>query len=116
MNPHVKFYAYTRSWRKASLLKNLIVLSKLSNWQLWFSEDRETGPSPRIKTARRAFMVIDETDEKIVHKGADLVFRDEAHTVVKKMNGVQVCPYETGIPYQVKMTCARCGICWKPEK
>jgi hypothetical protein len=112
-----RFYAYTRSWRDPALLPALRALAKLPNMQLWLSEDRETGPAPKVGIPI-AFMVIDDFDETHVPARASLVFREVGKTdirVIKKMNGVQVCPYENGIDYTPAMTCARCGICWKKE-
>lgn len=107
-----KFFGYTRSWRQEELLPDLIRLSQLPNMQLWWSIDRETGPAPLVQGIRRAYMAIDDVDADLAPNDCDLVFRDQRMTVIKKANGVQVCPVEDGVTRQVKITCSSCGICW----
>lgn len=106
------FFAYTRSWRQDEMLPDLIRLSQLPNMQLWWSIDRETGPAPIVRGVRRAYMAIDDVDAELAPNDCDLVFRDQRGTVMKKANGVQVCPVEDGVKRQVKITCSSCGICW----
>lgn len=114
-SPQTVFLCYTRSWRDPAILPELIKLARLPNWQLWFSEDRETGHAPTVPGIRRAYMCIDSLDERFVPSDVDLVFREDAGDprIVKKMEGVQVCPVEQGVAYATPMTCSRCGICWR---
>lgn len=113
----VTFFSYTRSWRVLELIPDLVKLGALPNWQMWFSEDRQTGRSPDVPGIRRAYMCIDQIDEYYVPEYADLVFRDDfGKGVVKKLEGIQVCPVETGVKYASPMTCSRCGICWKEAR
>lgn len=107
-----KFFAYTRSWRLESMLPELIRLGQLDNFELWWSLDRATGPAPLIRGIRRAYMAIDDVDASLAPDDCDLVFRDQPRTVLKKANGVLVCPPENGVKPTVKITCSRCGICW----
>lgn len=106
------FFAYTRSWRKDEMLPALIRLSKLPNMELWWSIDRETGPAPTIRGVRRAYMAINDVDASLAPSDCDIVFRDKPTTVMKKANGVQVCPNENCVPVKNKITCSRCGICY----
>jgi len=121
-SPGTTFYAYTRSWRVAELLAPLVKLSKLKNMHLWFSEDRETGASPRVKGVRVAFLVAGPADEAIVPKHAHLVFREKKPSsktplpVAKSMNGVRVCPVEQGVVRKSGMTCEMCKICFTPAR
>ncbi len=113
--PQVRFFAYTRSWRKDSLFEPLLTLSKQRNVQLWFSEDSETGPSPPVVGIRRAFLVTDSTDEAAVSGAMDLVFRDTKHVratggPMKRINETLVCPHENGT--EVKLSCSSCKICF----
>lgn len=114
-NPRVRFFAYTRSWRVEECLPNLIQLRNCDNFSLWWSVDRETGTPPFVSGVRRAYMAINDADARTAPDDCDLVFRVNTGTVMKKANSVQVCPVENGVPTQVKMTCSRCGICWKPK-
>lgn len=122
VSPETTFYAYTRSWRVPELLPALVRLSKLPNMHLWFSEDRETGPSPKVKGVRVAYLVADAAGEADVPTRADLVFREHAPlsktplTVAKAINGVRVCPYEQGVIRKAPITCERCKICFTAAK
>jgi len=113
--PRCHFFAYTRSWRDEAIFPSLVRLGQEPNVSLWWSIDRETGPAPTIRGIRRAYMAIDDTDASLAPDDCDLVFRDEGRTIMKRANGVQVCPYENGVKTQVKMTCSRCGICWRDK-
>lgn len=108
-------FGYTRSWRQPELLPELIRLSLYRNVQLWWSMDRETGPAPIVRGIKRAYLAIDDADANTAPDDCDLVFRDNPKTPMKKANGVQVCPPENGVPTDPKITCARCGICWRSE-
>lgn len=110
--PNVQLFTYTRSWREEAILPELLTLSTLSNFQLWWSIDRETGPAPLIRGIRRAYMAIDDVDAECAPDDCDLVFRAQRATVMKKANGIVVCPAENGIARKPKATCSDCEICW----
>lgn len=110
--PSVQFFAYTRSWRQDELLHPLIQLGRLPNMALWWSMDRLTGLPPIIRKIRTAYMAIDDTDAQLAPVECDLVFRDDSNSVMKKANGIQVCPPENGVKLPCKITCTKCGICW----
>lgn len=110
-----QFFAYTRSWRLDEMFPELIQLANEPNFRLWWSIDRETGPAPLIRGIRRAYMAIDDVDAANAPDDCDLVFRDQPDTIMKKANGIQVCPPENGVKTQSKITCSRCGICWRPK-
>jgi hypothetical protein len=120
--PGTKFFAYTRSWRHAEVLAELIELARQPNVHLWFSQDRETGPSPTVARVRRAYLLpVDESEANVPEK-VDLVFRvplprrpgqPTAYArPAKRANGALICPKEQGITRQVEMTCSRCRICF----
>jgi hypothetical protein len=129
--PGTVFYAYTRSWRDKAILPELRKFSRIPNVQLFWSEDRETGRSPKTKGVQRAFMVKDRSDDALVDvKYHDLVFRDRHHrslefgaAPVKNINGVQVCPAEQWYVFQASMaekrkeppkfTCSSCRLCFR---
>lgn len=115
-SPDCLFFAYTRSWREEEMLPELVQLGGQPNFQLWWSIDRDTGPAPLIRGVRRAYMAIDDTDALCAPDDCDLVFRDQTATVMKRANGVQVCPVENGVELKVKLTCSHCGICWNKNK
>ncbi len=108
----IQFFAYTRSWREEEQLPELVKLAALPNFQMWWSIDRETGPAPLIRGIRRAYMAIDDVDADLAPDDCDLVFRAQRATVMKKANGILVCPPENGVTTQSKITCSNCGICW----
>lgn len=107
--PKTVFYCYTRSWRRPELLTSVVELGSLPNVELWFSVDRETGQGPSYPGIKQAYLAVDDTD--VPQFPVDLIFRNTVKTVQKKLNGVQVCPYETGI--KANVTCEKCKICFK---
>lgn len=111
-SPRVLFFAYTRSWRIEEIFPELVKLGALSNLQLWWSIDRLTGPAPLVRGIRRAYMAVDDVDANHAPDDCDLVFRDNPGTIMKKANGIQVCPTENGVQTQRPITCSNCGICW----
>lgn len=113
--PNVQLFAYTRSWREEAILPELLTLARLDNFQLWWSIDRETGPAPLIRGIRRVYMAIDDVDAAYTPDDCDLVFRAQRTTVMKKANGIVVCPVENGIVKRLKATCSDCGICWNQK-
>jgi hypothetical protein len=61
-SPQVNFWAYTRSWREkdgrlSALLSYLERLAQLSNIQLWFSGDMDTGLPPTVQNVRVAWLL-----------------------------------------------------------
>lgn len=114
-SPSQSFFAYTRSWRIDEMLPELVKLGALPNVNLWWSIDRETGPAPIIRGIRRAYLAIDDTDAENAPDDCDLVFRDQPGSIMKRANGIQVCPPENGVATQPKITCSKCGICWHKQ-
>ncbi len=112
----VQFFMYTRSWRVEELLPDLIGLSQLPNVALWWSIDRQTGPAPLVQGIRRAYMAINDIDASLAPNDCDLVFRDLRKTVMKKGNGVLVCPTENGVQGKLHHTCTTCGFCWAKHR
>jgi hypothetical protein len=110
----VTFFAYTRSWRDPAVLPSLIRLSHLPNVRLWFSMDLMTGSPPLVPGVRRAYLATDDLDADMAPDDCDLVFRDRPTTVMKRTNGVLVCPAENGIKAAsgFRHTCTTCQICW----
>ena len=107
--PRVVLYGYTRSWRAADLLPALRRFAALPNVRLWWSEDRETGRSPRCQHTRIAWMATHDGD--LPPRPAGLVFRVQRATAMRKdAAGNHVCRYDTGIG--PKPTCSRCGLCF----
>lgn len=117
--PTVQFFAYTRSWRKPKLLPLLKLLGNLPNMQLWWSEDRDTGPSPLVPGIRIAYLVVTDEDEKLVPSHADLVFRDRLHVKrrgrMKQIEGIRVCPHELDVT-STSTTCTQCQLCIRPPR
>ena len=112
LNPTVKFFTYTRSWRFSQKMRTYLeILGSHANMRMWWSLDRETGyPVAVPKRVRLAYMAVAIDD--IPSEPVNLVFRDyELRGVVqKRIAGAVVCPPENGV---TETTCQKCGICWK---
>jgi hypothetical protein len=61
-------------------------------------------------------MAIDDADAQTAPDDCDLVFRASTKTILKKANGVQVCPPEQGVNRDPEITCTKCGICWQARR
>lgn len=115
-----RFYAYTRSWRKATILPVLLEFAALTNVSLWWSTDAETavlnGKPPVADSVRVAHAAEDYEDHVPVY--ANLLFRVQRDTLEKFRNGCLVCPAENGMVYPTSfghMTCTDCKICSSPR-
>jgi hypothetical protein len=123
--PGTKFFACTRSWRRADILTDLVALARLPNVHLWFSEDRDPGRAPPVPRVRRAYMLSVGEPESDVPADADLVFRvplprrpgrpNAYDRPAKRAGGMLICPKEQGIPRRVAITCSSCRICFTPS-
>jgi hypothetical protein len=111
--PDTVFFSYTRSWRVKRLQRAIEYLATLTNHHLWYSTDRDTGPPARVPRRVRTCYMITE-GETAPPWTVDLVFRDEDHLkgeIVKKINGMLVCPYEQGT--NINITCSQCKYCFR---
>lgn len=111
------FFAYTRSWRDTAVLVSLMRMAQLPNVRLWFSMDRMTGSAPLVPGVRRAYMAMHDLDARLAPDDCDLVFRNRPGTVMKRTNGVLVCPAENGVTAAsgFRHTCTTCQICWAQD-
>jgi len=111
-NPHIQFFAYTRSWRMPEMVESLHDLAALPNMELLLSVDRDTGyPDESIwSNFRTAFMMVTDDDAHLVKPDTHVVFRDNRFSILKRVNGNLVCPTENGI---TKTTCEKCKWCFK---
>lgn len=114
--PDTLFWAYTRSWRVPEFLPELVLLSRLPNFQMWWSCDRETGAPPRFKGIKRAYMATDDLD--LPRMRVDLVFRTERELKLAVFDSTLVCPTERkrARPGQKHITCDKCRICFDPDR
>lgn len=106
--PHVRFYAYTRSWRVAVMRRALEGLAKCRNMRLWYSCDRDTGTPEHIPArVRLAYMQL--ADGEMPGKSG-LVFRIHPlrKRVAKRVGLSLVCPSENGV---TDTTCQKCRVC-----
>ena len=98
----------------------LTKIAALPNVALWLSEDTSTGTPPpdMIPGARRAFMARRDSQltQLSAHPQASLVFRNQTTAVIKRVDGVLVCPVENGTTPQVKITCGTCQLCFSAAK
>lgn len=113
-----RFFALTRSWRLDDICQVMVKMSKLKNFRMWYSIDRETGWPSFVPTGvRLAYLQVDEKD--VPTRPVDLVFRDYAvrYRPAKRLGGNLVCPYENGVTRVATdknstLSCWTCGICW----
>ena len=110
-NPGTLFFGYTRSWRDPDVLPVLQELAAMPNVKLWFSCDSETGEPPYDENVRRAYMMLDDDD--IPAFPVNMVFRDKHKSVMKRVEGVMVCPYENGATKNI--TCDKCRLCFREQ-
>ena len=116
-HPGIKFYAYTRSWRRVDILEALIELAALDNVYLWWSADKATHEldeiPPVVDRVRVAYMQM--TDDEPIPPYTDLIFRVKRDTLIKAIDRKPVCPVETGVKYakEKKPTCSSCKMCYR---
>lgn len=110
-SPRTRFYFYTRSWRVPAIRAVLDRLAAADNCRAWYSCDRETGlpgtVPPRVRIAWLATAAGDAPPA-----GTDLVFR------VRRLRRhpaevPHVCPAEDGRERAARVTCEKCGRCWR---
>jgi hypothetical protein len=108
--PQTRFFAYTRSWRKADIAAALEELSRCRNVRLWYSCDRDTGIPARVP--RRVKLAWMQTSADDLPPRADLVFRVHRlrKTVAKRVALAVVCPVENGATGH-RTDCGRCRLC-----
>lgn len=121
--PGVRFYFYTRAWRRRATRAVLLRMAKLPNVRVWFSADRDTGmPARKLIPAgvRVAYLQLAAAD--VPPAGCDLVFRASRLRRIPAASvpdlagrAVPVCPTETGLSGSDKVTCGTCGACWRGE-
>lgn len=111
--PRTRFVTYTRSWGDPAILPALKRFGRIPGVALWWSEDRDTGRSPRTPGIRTAFYVADQADADRVPAHADLVFRKlgARWEPRKRIGKTLICPAEQAIERQVTITCSTCGVC-----
>ena len=118
------FYAYTRSWRggDVKMLEALIELSRLPNFVLNISTDRDTGIPAWLHGAfggwgKLVYMAQDDHDIPRDLSGQPervaIVFRVKRTTRMAKMAGSTVCPVEMGVANEV--TCELCRLCFRAK-
>lgn len=115
------FWAYTRSWRVPELFPKLDLLSKLPNFQLWWSADKATGQPPISKDVPIAYMAVDDDDNPSWKP--DLVFRVKRKTKMLTQNDTLVCPAERIAKFKrdngkmsKQVTCDSCGLCFQATR
>lgn len=103
---YVRFFAYTRSWRVATIATVLEQLALLPNMRLWYSMDAETGvPTSIPKGVRLAYLMRDWEE---VLPSVDLVFRTQSlRRTGQRIELNVVCPHEDKPSINCE-TCKRC--------
>ncbi len=113
-SPRTLFYFYTRSWRTPEIRTVLDRMANEPNCQVWFSADRDTGlPTDMPPTVRVAWLLT--APEETPPTGTGLVFRvRRLRRSRADLAGTMICPAEDGVPRSRRVTCDRCGHCWRP--
>lgn len=110
--PKTVYFAYTRSWRVPELRLALLVLARRPNVRLWWSVDRDSGPTV-VEPTIQGLAYLSSSEEDLPSFPVDLVFREKHASVRKHVGAALVCPNENGIAYRTPMTCERCGWCFR---
>ena len=113
--PEVRFWLYTRSWRRPEFRPVLRRMAALPNVRLWFSADADSGvPRARPARVRVAWLMAAPGDEPPAP--VDLVFRTKGlrRAARASVAGAPVCPTETGLPGAERVTCDTCRRCAAP--
>ncbi len=106
---HVRFFAYTRSWRVGSIVPLLEAMAKLENMRLWYSADSEACPSDVPENVQVAWLQTSKEDEV----EGDLVFQVRSLRRLELPLAVPICPQETPAGKERGVNCANCQICWE---
>lgn len=109
-----RFYFYSRSWRVPGIKRVIDRMAELRNCRCWYSVDRDTGvPTDVPARVRVAWLMSDATD--LPPPGTNLMFRVRRLRRTPVAAAVTpVCPTEDGQPRAIRVTCERCGLCWRP--
>ena len=105
--PTVRFYAYTRSWRVAGMVRELATLASLPNMRLWYSCDTETGEPEEVPQGVRLAWL--QHEPEAVPRRSELTFRVHRLRRLPVVDLPMVCPHETG---QMN-NCGQCRHCWQ---
>jgi hypothetical protein len=108
--PRVRFYFYTRSWRKAAIALVLEQMAALRCCRVWYSIDDATGLPQRVPLGVRLahLQVADGERPELV----DLMFRVRRLRRQRISLGL-VCPSETPQGRSNDVNCGNCGRCWQ---
>jgi hypothetical protein len=112
--PDVRFYCYTRAWQIAPLKRVIDRMADYHNARVWYSCDRDTGLPSAVPARVRISWLMTRPDE-IPPSTTDLVFRVARlrRQPQTRLNGVRICPDETGKTYSQPPHCESCGYCWR---
>jgi len=114
-SPRVRFYFYSRAWVAPDIKLVIDRMARLPNCRVWYSADADTGiPTdvpPRVRVAWLA-----TTPDDRPPPGVDLVFRvRQLRSQPPQQGEPPVCPTEDGVIRPDRLTCDRCGYCWRPQ-
>jgi hypothetical protein len=116
-SPQVRFWCFTRAWRRIDLLPSLRQLAALPNMKLLFSWDRSTGDPPTTDEIENAWLAVADND--VPPSPCTIAFRarrDLRHNTtmnpipLKLLGNSTVCPHENGATANPP-PCIECNIC-----
>jgi len=114
-SPRVQFFFYTRAWRVPAIKPIINQMAQLPNCRAWYSVDRDTGiPTEVPPRVRLAWLMT--TPEDRPPADSHLVFRiRRLRSMPVDFDSPPVCPTDLPSHGNRKMTCERCGHCWRPN-
>lgn len=121
-SPRTKFYFYSRSWRVPAVKEVIDRMAAEPNCRAWYSVDRYTGVPACVPPRVRVAWLMTAPDE-VPPPGVHLVFRvrrlrslpaPALASTPASGAGPCVCPAEDSVPRPRRVTCDRCGLCWRP--
>jgi Gene product 88 len=113
--PDVRFFVYSRAWRDDHIRAALERMTQLPNCCLCYSCDKGTGvPGSVTPRVRLAWLMTDANDLPLADASLTFRIRRLRRQPQTHVGGVRVCPAEDGLPKASRITCDRCGLCWRP--
>lgn len=107
---HTRFFAYTRSWRVATIEPLLRAFAALPNVRLWYSADRETGLPENVPEGVRVAWL---QDTEQLPQGGELVFQVRKLRRLSLPMAAPVCEQELPEGKKRGVNCSNCRVCWQ---
>jgi hypothetical protein len=114
-SPKVQFFFYTRAWAVPAIKNIIDQMAELPNCRVWYSIDRDTGLPTEVPARVRLAWLATTPDDR-PPEGSHLVFRTRRLRSLPAPSGSSlICPTDNPIAQSRRVTCERCGHCWRPN-